>query len=409
MGQFEIAIAGCGPAGLAAALALRRQGHRVALFDRFATPQPLGSGLMLQPSGMAVLQALGLAGEVATCAAPIERLYGLGADGRRVLDARYDELPGPRSLGLGIHRASLFDVLHRAVNTAGIEIMADHAITASQIGRGGRWLEFAGRAPEGPFDLVIDALGLHTPLAPPCGRALPFGALWTTLPWPADGPFRRNRLEQRYRAAREMVGVLPTGNRPGHGEELALFWSLPADGQQGWLARGLDAWRDEVAALWPECAALAAQVTDPAQVTMARYAHRSLPRPAQERLIHIGDAWHTASPQLGQGANMALLDAWGVAEAMRLSRDPRAVPALTVQLRGAHVALYQAATAFFTPLYQSNAALPAMVRDRLFAPASRLWPGKQIQALLMSGLLGAPLGRLGLERVDYGDRNSGCS
>lgn len=409
MQPCTIAIAGCGPAGLAAALALHRQDHRVALFDRFATPQPLGSGLMLQPSGMAVLQALGLAGEVAACAAPIERLYGLGADGRRVLDARYDELPGPRSLGLGIHRASLFDVLHRAVNTAGIEIMADHAITASQIGRGGRWLEFAGRAPEGPFDLVIDALGLHTPLAPPCGRALPFGALWTTLPWPADGPFRRNRLEQRYRAAREMVGVLPTGNRPGHGEELALFWSLPADGQQGWLARGLDAWRDEVAALWPECAALAAQVTDPAQVTMARYAHRSLPRPAQERLIHIGDAWHTASPQLGQGANMALLDAWGVAEAMRLSRDPRAVPALTVQLRGAHVALYQAATAFFTPLYQSNYAFPALIRDRLFAPASRLWPGKQIQALLMSGLLGAPLGRLGLERVDYGDWDSGCS
>ena len=79
------------------------------------------------------------------------------------------------------------------------------------------------------------------------------------------------------------------------------------------------------------------------------------------------------------------------------------MPELTVQLRGAHVALYQWATAFFTPLYQSNAALPALVRDRLLAPASRLWPGKSIQALLMSGLLGGPLGRLGLERVDYGE------
>lgn len=402
MQPSTIAIAGCGPAGLAAALALHHNGHRVTLLDRFAAPQPLGSGLMLQPSGMAVLNALGLASEAAACAAPIEQLYGLGADGRRVLDARYDELPGLRSLGLGIHRASLFGVLHRAVSAERIEIATDHEVTGSHMARGGRWLEIAGGKLAGPFDLVIDALGLHTPLAPPCGRALPFGALWTTLPWPSEGPFRRERLEQRYRAAREMVGVLPTGNRPGHGEELALFWSLPADGQQGWLVRGLDAWREEVAALWPECAELAEQVTDPAQVTMARYAHRSLPRPAQERLIHIGDAWHTASPQLGQGANMALLDAWSVAEAMRLSRDPRAVPALTVQLRGAHVALYQAATAFFTPLYQSNAALPALVRDRLFAPASRLWPGKTIQALLMSGLLGAPLRQLGLERVDYG-------
>lgn len=402
MGNTTIAIAGCGPAGLAAALALHRQGHAVTLFDRFDAPQPLGSGLMLQPSGMAVLQALGLAEAIAARSAPIERLYGLGADGRRVLDARYDELPGPRSLGLGIHRASLFGVLHAAVAAEAIVLAPGHAVTGSHMARGGRWLEFAGRAPDGPFDLVIDALGLHTPLAPPCGRALPFGALWATLPWPGEGPFRRDRLEQRYRAAREMVGVLPTGKRDGAGEELALFWSLPADGHDGWLARGLEAWRAEVTALWPECAGLAAQITDPAQVTMARYAHRSLPRPAEERLIHIGDAWHTASPQLGQGANMALLDAWGVAEAMRLSRDPRAVPELTVQLRGAHVALYQWATAFFTPLYQSNAALPALVRDRLLAPASRLWPGKSIQALLMSGLLGAPLGRLGLERVDYG-------
>jgi salicylate hydroxylase len=153
-----------------------------------------------------------------------------------------------------------------------------------------------------------------------------------------------------------------------------------------------------VTALWPDCAALAEQVTDPAQVTMARYAHRTVRAPAQDRLIHIGDAWHTASPQLGQGANMALLDAMAVAVALRLCRDPAAVPALAAQLRGWHVVLYQWVTAFFTPLYQSEAAFPAWLRDWLFAPASQVWPGKQIQALLMSGLAGSPLGRLGLMR-----------
>ncbi|WP_088308916.1 FAD-dependent oxidoreductase [Novosphingobium sp. B 225] len=401
MGQHTIAIAGCGPAGLASALLLARQGHRVSLFDRFPEPRPLGSGLMLQPSGMAVLAALGLAEAAMTRGALIERLLGLCVNGRTVLDARYSELSGPRSMGLGIHRAGLFDLLHAAVAEHGIELHAGHEVVGSHSVPGGRMLRFAGQADAGPFDLVVDALGLHTPLAPPCGRALPFGALWVTLPWPEHGPFDRQRLEQRYRAAREMVGVLPTGQRPGHGEELALFWSLRCEDYPAWLDRGLDSWRDEVAALWPECAPLAEQVTDPAQLTMARYAHRTLPVPAQDRLIHIGDSWHTASPQLGQGANMALLDAWGLAEALRLGGDPALAPALTVQLRGWHVALYQWATAFFTPLYQSNAAFPAHVRDRVFAPLSRLWPGKQVQALLMSGLLGAPLRRLGLERVDY--------
>lgn len=402
MEPYDIAIAGCGPAGLAAALAFHELGHRVTLFDRLCEPQALGSGLMLQPSGMAVLAALGLADEIIARSARIERLFGLCASGRTVLDARYNELSGPRAFGLGVHRASLFDVLHSAVIAQHIAIASGCEVNTSYLGRGGRWLEIDGRKPAGPFDLVIDALGQHTPLALPCGHALPFGALWATLPWPVNGPFQRDRLEQRYRSAREMVGVLPTGNRAGAGEELALFWSLSAGAYEAWQARGLAAWHAEVEALWPACAMLTAQVTDPAQLTMARYAHRKLPAPAEERLVHIGDAWHTASPQLGQGANMALLDAWGAAEAMRISRNPQAVPALTVQLRGAHMAIYQAATAFFTPLYQSNADFPAWVRDHLLAPASRLWPGKQIQAHLMSGLLGGPLGRLGLERLDYG-------
>jgi len=40
---LDIAICGCGPAGLAAALLLHRQGHRVRIFERFETPRPVGS------------------------------------------------------------------------------------------------------------------------------------------------------------------------------------------------------------------------------------------------------------------------------------------------------------------------------------------------------------------------------
>lgn len=52
MRGLDIAIAGCGPCGLAAALLLHRAGHHVTLFERFDTPRPIGSGLMLQPTGL---------------------------------------------------------------------------------------------------------------------------------------------------------------------------------------------------------------------------------------------------------------------------------------------------------------------------------------------------------------------
>lgn len=61
MPHFDIAIAGCGPAGLAAALLLHRDGHRVTLFERFDASRPVGSGLLIQPTGFAVLAQLGLA------------------------------------------------------------------------------------------------------------------------------------------------------------------------------------------------------------------------------------------------------------------------------------------------------------------------------------------------------------
>lgn len=394
-------MAGCGPAGLAAALLLHRAGHEVVLFERFDTPRPLGSGLMLQPTGLAVLEALGLAGQAVAQGAVVERLLGLSADGRTVLDARYSELGRAGAFGLGIHRASLFQVLFKAVQAAPIEMRTGHEVTGSEVVPGGRCLRFAdGRASE-PFDLVVDALGVHSTLAPPCGHWLEFGALWTSLDFPQDGGFDPGLLEQRYRGASEMVGVLPTGCGPGAVPQASFFWSLRADRHEDWLRAGMPAWRDAVLRLWPACETIMDRIADCGQMTFARYAHRTVARPVHERLIHIGDAWHSASPQLGQGANIALLDAWGLAEGLRLGASVAEGTAIAASLRGLHVQLYQHVTALFTPLYQSDGAWQPALRDRILAPLSRIWPASRILALLVAGLFGAPLGRLGLAEPDY--------
>jgi len=104
MGALDIAIAGCGPCGLAAALLLQRDGHRVTLFERFAAPRPIGSGLMIQPTGLAVLAQLGLAEHVIGRGARIDRLCGkTGAGGRSVLDVAYAALGHDGVFGVGIH------------------------------------------------------------------------------------------------------------------------------------------------------------------------------------------------------------------------------------------------------------------------------------------------------------------
>ncbi len=226
----HIAICGAGPAGLAAALALHRQGHRISIFDQFDRPQPLGSGLILQPTGLAVLDWLGLGARMRGLGARIDRLYGKASgSGRTVLDVHYDALGDAR--GLAVHRAALFNVLFDALSAAGIEVQTSSRIN----GLDGTTVILNQGRREGPFDLVIDALGSHSPLIPhaagPDHRSrLDYGAIWASLPWPG-APFDGNALEQRYDQASVMIGVLPIGSqREGAEQQAAFFWSLkPAD------------------------------------------------------------------------------------------------------------------------------------------------------------------------------------
>jgi len=339
---------------------------------------------------------------VAACSAPVVRIHGRNTLGETVLDARYADLGVPGACGLGIHRASLFGVLHDAVLAEGVAIRTGREVVGSELAGTGRRLLFADADASPAHDLVVDALGVASPLVAAGEGWLPFGALWTTLARPPDGPFRPDWLEQRYERASRMAGVLPTGRRRGSGrDELALFWSLRADAFERWRERGLEAWKADVLALWPECAGLLEQVGDAAALTFARYAHRTQPRPIAQRLIHIGDAWHSASPQLGQGANMALLDAWALAQALASKGPLETRLAEAVALRRSHVRLYQWLTALFTPAYQSDSVWPALIRDLLLAPLSRVPPGPRVQANLVAGLTGSPLGALGLAFPDY--------
>ncbi|QJU58537.1 FAD-dependent monooxygenase [Sphingomonas sp. AP4-R1] len=401
MRPLNIAIAGCGPAGLATALLLHRDGHAVTLFERFDTPRPIGSGLMIQPTGLAVLRELGLAGPLLDHGARIARLRGeSGAGGRVVLDVRYAALGRRDRFGVGIHRATLFALLHAAVTAEGITIEAGRPIAGTELRSGNqRRLMFENGESAGPFDLVVDALGTRTPLAPPCGRALAYGALWGTVDWPDACGFDDAALEQRYRRASAMVGVMPVGRRvSGDTRQAAFFWSLRADRLDAWRTAGLDAWKAEVAELWPATRPLLDQIVSADLLTFAHYAHRTLAAPAQTGMIHLGDAWHSASPQLGQGANMALLDAYALAIALREFADVEDALAHAIALRHKHVRLYQALTALLTPVYQSDSHLIPFIRDRLVGPISKLWPVPRIQAALVSGLVGGPLGPLRLDR-----------
>ncbi|MBW6332387.1 FAD-dependent monooxygenase, partial [Pseudomonas aeruginosa] len=79
----------------------------------------------------------------------------------------------------------------------------------------------------------------------------------------------------------------------------------------------------------------------------------------QGRIGVIGDAAHAMSPQLGQGANMALLDAWAFSQSLRQAQKNQNIdwPLLWQpyhQFRGSSTQFYQFLSRLLAPLYQSD-------------------------------------------------------
>lgn len=393
----HVAIVGYGTAGQACALALTRAGHSVEIFERVPEPGPVGAGFLLQPTGLQALWQLGLLDAVRGHGAPVTRLYGENTQGRTVMDMRYADLD-VRLHGLGIQRGALFSILHDAMAgkapiEAGTRIEEiDHAA--------GRLRDHHG-CWHGPFDLVVVADGAASRLrqgvsSPSVNQPYPWGALWCLLPvqaWPW-----RDELRQRYRLARNMAGLLPVGTAPGDPiPRLGFFWSVPVEVFEHWHREGAADWRSQLRDVWPEADDLLGDDFDATQLARAAYRDAVMPGWWRGRTVLVGDAAHAMSPQLGQGANMALQDAVTLAESLeRHASLPEALTRFT-GLRRKHLAAYHRWSRWLTPLFQSRHDTLARVRDFTFLPSGGL-PGARGHMLrVLSGTQQGWFGRFPLQ------------
>ena len=398
--MYNIAITGCGPAGLSAAIFLHDQGHSVSLYERFEEPKPVGSGLMLQPTGLQVLDNLGLRTEAEALGQRVDGMLGkIAPDGKVVLDINYQVL-SLDLYGVAIHRASLFHVLYKAVTLRSIAITTGCNITDLSRQDGKVSLNSTGGgSDDAVFDLVIDATGGQSNLLKharrkPKHRQLDYGALWGTVSYDA-AIFNARLLEQRYKAANVMVGVLPCGRLPDSDTPVAtFFWSLSNDGYQATLRGGIDKWKLEVLQHWPTVEPLLAQFDSFDQLVHATYSHHTLPTPYGENIAFIGDAAHSTSPQLGQGANMALLDSCALSSAIATADTIDDALTLYAKMRCGHVRFFQTASWSLTPFYQSDNKLFPWLRDLFFEPISKIPFADKMVTSLGAGLLGKPNKRI---------------
>lgn len=327
---MQVTIVGAGIAGLAAARALALKGAAVTILEQADAIREVGAGLQISPNGARVLRALGLGDAMAATglrAQAVQLVNGL--TGAPVL--RLDlERVGAEYLFL--HRADLVALLLEGARAAGVTLRLLSRIDRIDLtGERPRLVDAQGV--EHRPDLLIGADGLKSGVHKALnGTVAPFfthQAAWrATIPGdPADpavaevhmGPGRhlvsyplrggtlRNivAVEERRRWAEEGWSLR---DEP---MEMRLAFRDFGPRVQGWLDAASEVWlwglfRHPVAKVWH----------------------------AGGHTAILGDAAHPMLPFLAQGANMALEDAWVLAES--LSRDATAPEAL---------AAYQAARA----------------------------------------------------------------
>ena len=296
----EVTVIGGGVAGLAVARAMAERGASVALHEQAPAIGEVGAGLQISPNGMRVIDALGRDAAlraVAVKARAIRLRDYRGADVLRLDLARH----APGDDYLLVHRARLVEVLEEGARAAGVEIR-----TGSRVERA-----------EG---LTLGADGLHSAM-----RAALNGA---------GRPFFTGQVAWRALVSDpEVAPEVQVFMGPGrHLVTYPLAWGLrnivAVEERAAWAAEG---WHheDDPATLARAFAAFAPEVRGWLDRVERVHLWGLFRHPVAERWHDgagraiLGDAAHPTLPFLAQGANMALEDAWVLAD--RLDRMP--VPA----------------------------------------------------------------------------------
>src|ERR1019366_919087 len=147
-------------------------------------PGPVGAGIMMQPSGLLVLERLGLAKRVIDRGSRVARLVCETPEGVPVLDLHYAML-AEGLFGVGLHRGVLFETLHGALVASRAEVRCGVAVGRVRPGRSNKVevVDDDGHG-LGVFDLVAVCDGARSRVRDAMQglaktvRPYPWGALW---------------------------------------------------------------------------------------------------------------------------------------------------------------------------------------------------------------------------------------
>lgn len=384
----EVAIVGAGIGGLALALALAQREIPCVVVEQHPRLRPSAAATVLQPNGLQALDTLGVLPAVLARSHRVERATLLSAEGAALLDLDYTSLPPPRNYAATALPSDVQELLlAQLARHPGTEVRWGTSF-AGLVGENGHVTGL--RSQDGRLQsfvyakVVVGADGVASGVRAELGIPADVSR-YPEVHFQMVGDSIAGLEEWRLILGRGwMVGMAPLAGELSHvvyavhqrrARRLRdLRWETFASD----LIRLVPAVAPAVARLssWQEVV-----VTVPERVDVARWAANGA--------ALMGDAAHAMNPHLGQGANLALVDALALADAIGAGRAAQDFSARRLAVfetaRRAQSALLQREAEHFARLVRARNPLARWFRRRQLLAIGRDPARRRAQLELFAG------------------------
>jgi 2-polyprenyl-6-methoxyphenol hydroxylase-like FAD-dependent oxidoreductase len=312
-------VIGGGIGGLTAAIALRRKGFEVEVIERDPHWSVYGVGIIQQCNVVRAVAELGILDDYVNAGFAFEELEVCAPNGTVVARFPTPRLTTQYPANIGIGRRALQKVLADRAKSAGANVRLGVTVERFENEAAQVNVTFSDGT-RGSWDFVVGADGLYSQTRhqifpdSPVPRFVGQSVWRYNLPRPDD-----------LTAVRVYEGPKGAGLVPLSRELMYLYLTTPEPGNPRYPRTGLAATlRAKLAGTALAKSTFCEQITDDSGVVykplealfLAGEWHKG-------RIVLIGDAVHTATPHLGQGAGMAIEDALVLADELARAREPQ--------------------------------------------------------------------------------------
>lgn len=308
--ETRVLIVGGGIAGLATAAGLVRAGIPCEIVERAGAWAPVGAGIVLGVNAMRVMSKLDLVDAVVESGARLGRGAITDHTGRVLGATNFADMEPEFGPTIALHRAALHEILRSAAPDVPVVLGTSvEAITGDPAGVDVRFTD--GRT--GRYALVIGADGLRSRT-----RELLFGddrvvyAGYTCWRLVIDAPTREIDMREMWGRGHRF-GIVPIGPGRIYCFAVANAPAGAADPVEGRLER----FRETFAGFGGQVPAILEALASPDELIHNDLEELAVGPWHEGRVGLIGDAAHAMTPNMGQGAAMALEDSMVLVELLR--------------------------------------------------------------------------------------------